>query len=45
MRNIEIILHEMGGSLSELAKAVIYVRTDNDANMGKRVGSICRSDG
>src|SRR4051812_42957699 len=34
MHNIELILHEMGGSLSELAKAVIYVRTDNDANMG-----------
>jgi len=34
MRNIELILLEMGGSLSELAKAVIYVRTDNAANMG-----------
>lgn len=34
MRNIEAILAELGGSLPDIAKAVIYVITDDDANFG-----------
>jgi len=34
MRNIEAILVELGGSLADLARAVIYVITDDVANLG-----------
>ncbi len=35
MRNIEAILAELGGSLADIVKAVIYVITDDDeANFG-----------
>jgi enamine deaminase RidA (YjgF/YER057c/UK114 family) len=33
MRNIEAILAELGGSLADLVRAVIYVITDDDANL------------
>jgi enamine deaminase RidA (YjgF/YER057c/UK114 family) len=34
MRNIEGMLTDLGGSLSDIAKAVLYVVTSDDANMG-----------